>query len=80
VLTAYTRALGVVAGASQQFCGPMAKPHRMAVMTFAALLALIEVLLHWPARIIPIALALIVGGCLVTIARRTLRIMRELNR
>jgi phosphatidylglycerophosphate synthase len=80
VLTAYTRALGVVAGAAQQFCGPMAKPHRMAVMTFAALLALIEVLLHWPARMIPIALAVIVAGCLVTIARRTLRIMRELNR
>ena len=80
VLTAYTRALGVVAGAGQQFCGPMAKPHRMAVMTVAALLALIEVLLHWPARIIPIALAVIIAGCLVTIVRRTLRIARELNR
>jgi phosphatidylglycerophosphate synthase len=80
VLTAYTRALGVVAGAAQQFCGPMAKPHRMAVMTVTALLALIEVLLHWPARIIPIALAVIIAGCLVTIVRRTLRILRELNR
>jgi hypothetical protein len=58
----------------------MAKPHRMAVMTVTALLALIEVLLHWPARIIPIALAVIIAGCLVTIVRRTLRIMRELNR
>lgn len=79
VTTAYTRALGVTAGAAQQFCGPMAKPHRMAVMTVAALLALIEVLLHWPARIIPIALALIVAGCVVTITRRLLRIGRELN-
>jgi phosphatidylglycerophosphate synthase len=79
VLCAYTRALGVAAGASQQFCGPMAKPHRMAVMTFAALLALIEVLLHWPARIIPIALLVIIVGCIVTITRRTLRIAHELK-
>jgi phosphatidylglycerophosphate synthase len=79
VLTAYVRALGVAAGATQQFCGPMAKPHRMAVMTVASLLAVVEVLLDWPSRVIPLALTLIVLGCGVTIVRRTARIIRELN-
>jgi phosphatidylglycerophosphate synthase len=79
VTTAYTRALGVAAGASQQFCGPMAKPHRMAVMTVACMLSIIEVLLNQPLRIIPVALMLVIAGCLVTVVRRTLRILHELN-
>jgi len=79
MLTAYTRALGVVAGAPQQFCGPMAKPHRMAVMTAASLLSIVEVLLGRPLRIIPLALMLIVAGCAATVVRRLLRIARELN-
>lgn len=79
VITAYNRALGVATGASQQFCGPMAKPHRMATITVACILAIAESLLHWPSRIIPIALCVIIVGCLVTIARRTSRIFKELN-
>jgi phosphatidylglycerophosphate synthase len=79
VLVAYTRALGVVAGASQQFCGPMAKPHRMATLTVAALLSIIEILLDQPLRLLPLALILIVAGCLVTSVRRTVRILHELN-
>lgn len=35
VFTAYVRALGASVGAGQMFLGPMAKPHRMAVMTVA---------------------------------------------
>ena len=79
VLTAYNRALGVVAGASQQFCGPMAKPHRMATLTAASLLSVIEVLAGWPLRLVPLALVLIAIGCVVTMIRRTQRIVRELN-
>ena len=79
VMTAYNRALGVVAGASQQFCGPMAKPHRMATLTVASLLSVIEVLAGWPLRIVPLALVLISIGCVVTMIRRTQRIVRELN-
>jgi phosphatidylglycerophosphate synthase len=79
VMTAYVRALGVVAGAPQQFCGPMAKPHRMATMTVAAVLSAGEVLLQWPSRAIPAALGLIVLGCFVTMIRRTYRIVGELN-
>jgi phosphatidylglycerophosphate synthase len=79
LITAYTRALGVAAGAAQQFTGPMAKPHRMAVMTAACLVSLGEVLMNLPLRILPIALGLISIGCLWTIVRRTRRIVRELN-
>jgi phosphatidylglycerophosphate synthase len=79
VITAYVRALGVTAGASQQFCGPMAKPHRMALLTIASLLSASEVLLNWPLRIVPIALCLVIIGCLATIFRRTRRIVAELN-
>jgi phosphatidylglycerophosphate synthase len=79
VITAYCRALGVTAGASQQFVGPMAKPHRMAVLTGACLLSIGEVLMGWPIRIIPVGLAVIVLGCAWTIARRVRRIVVELN-
>lgn len=39
VLTAYVRAQGKAAGAPNDFCGPMAKQHRMAVITLSAVVA-----------------------------------------
>ena len=79
VITAYVRALGVGAGAGQQFVGPMAKPHRMAVMTVACLLAALAPGWGQLAWALPAALGVIVIGCLVTIARRTWRIVGELE-
>lgn len=79
LLTAYVRALGVAAGASQQFCGPMAKPHRMATVTVAALVLAV---VFWMRRSTPVmsyALELICVGCVVTIVRRTARIVAELE-
>jgi phosphatidylglycerophosphate synthase len=79
VITAYARALGVAAGAAQQFCGPMAKPQRMAVLTAACVA---DALLGWAQlglRLLPWTLALISAGCVVTIARRTIRIVRQLE-
>ncbi len=77
VLTAYVRAEARASGAPSDFCGPMAKPHRMAVVTLAAIsLAL------WPSDARPalgsdgrygllsIALAVIVVLGVVTIVRR----------
>lgn len=78
VLTAYVRVLGGLAGAPQFFFGPMAKPHRMAVMTLACLLAAGERLLGWPPRILALALGLVVFGCALTIARRLVRIAADL--
>jgi phosphatidylglycerophosphate synthase len=80
VVTAYVRAIGVVAGASSQFAGPMAKPHRMALLTGACLLeAGVLVATGKPGSIILWALSLMAIGCVVTIIRRTLRIARELE-
>lgn len=39
LFVAYVRAAGKASGAPQDFCGPMAKPQRMAVLTTAAVLA-----------------------------------------
>jgi phosphatidylglycerophosphate synthase len=79
LLTAYVRALGVAAGASQQFCGPMAKPHRMAVITIAAIVQAILPITSLSLPIMTYALMLICAGCIVTVIRRTARIVRELE-
>jgi phosphatidylglycerophosphate synthase len=79
VITAYTRALGGSMGAGQHFIGPMAKQHRMALMTVACLLAAFKPLWPWAANLIPTALLLIVVGCVVTIFRRCHRIARTME-
>jgi phosphatidylglycerophosphate synthase len=43
VMTAYVREVGRAAGAPADFSGPMAKPHRMFVMTVAALLTIVDI-------------------------------------
>jgi phosphatidylglycerophosphate synthase len=94
LLTAYVRALGVAAGASQQFCGPMAKPHRMAVITATAILQAVLYSVNPEAGFFgflhrvtngstvsatTIALAVVCLGCVITIIRRTARIVAELE-
>jgi phosphatidylglycerophosphate synthase len=79
VTTAYVRAMGAAAGAGQHFCGPMAKQQRMAVLTLATLVAVAAPWKAWLAQAIPAALAVIVVGSLVTVFRRTARIVRELE-
>lgn len=79
VITAYVRAMGVAAGTSQYFLGPMAKPHRMAVMTVACVGLAGLSLFKSEFDLIQIALLVICAGCLVTIARRVIRIVRELE-
>ncbi len=79
VLTAYVRALGVSAGASQHFCGPMAKQHRMALMTAACVVSAGLLFTGILLPVVPWALLVIAIGCVVTIFRRTGRIVRELE-
>lgn len=79
VITAYVRALGVAAGASQYFLGPMAKPHRMAVLTAASLVNAALLGFGGTFSVVPAALWVIVMGCVITILRRTIRIVRELE-
>jgi phosphatidylglycerophosphate synthase len=79
VITAYVRALGASAGASQYFLGPMAKPHRMATLTIACILEMFVALSRSGFAAIRLALILIVVGSLITIGRRCARIIRELE-
>jgi phosphatidylglycerophosphate synthase len=83
--TAYVRAVGVAAGAAPQFCGPLAKQQRMLVVTVAAIYAAIAAVAGLPGlagewSVPRFALAVIVLGCIVTAARRILRIARDLRR
>ena len=79
VLTAYVRALGASAGASQHFCGPMAKQHRMAVMTLACATSAAFSWLSVEFPLMPSALALIATGGVLTVFRRAHRIVQELE-
>jgi phosphatidylglycerophosphate synthase len=79
VITAYSRALGASMGAGQHFTGPMAKQHRMALMTVACAVAAATPL--WPeaAKIIPFTLAAIAAGCVVTVFRRCRQIAKAME-
>jgi phosphatidylglycerophosphate synthase len=79
LLTAYVRLLGGSLGVTQQFCGPMAKPHRMAVLTAACLASTVEVAFGFSGRVLTLALVVVAAGSLVTFARRTRLIARELR-
>jgi phosphatidylglycerophosphate synthase len=79
VLTAYVRLLGGSAGLPQRFTGPMAKPHRMAVMTGACLLAIPEPWAGLDGEVLASVLVAVILGSLVTIVRRTRDIVRELE-
>jgi phosphatidylglycerophosphate synthase len=80
VLTAYVRALGQVTGAPAAFHGPMAKPHRMALLTGAAIMSAILASLSWSMWILPTALGIIVLGGLITLFRRLSFIVASLRR
>ena len=79
LLTAYVRALGAAAGASQHFCGPMAKQQRMALMTFACIASAVLSWSDLPWSLVAATLALISTGSAITVLRRFLRIVRELE-
>lgn len=81
ILTAYTRELGRACGLPADFSGPMAKQHRMAVMTLAALAAAAaEVFLGGEVNTVLIAALWIVAvGAAVTAARRAAHIVIGLH-
>ncbi len=79
VLTAYTRELGRNCGLPADFSGPMAKQHRMAVITAAALLSLAEPLWSSHNQVLIGALWLIAVGAAITTIRRAANIVRRLR-
>lgn len=78
-LTAYVRLSGASLGLPQDFRGPMAKQHRMAVLTAACLLALIEVLVTHTGYVLPTAAVVIAAGSLLTCITRTRAIAAQLK-
>jgi phosphatidylglycerophosphate synthase len=78
-VTAYIRVLGGALGLKQDFRGPMAKQHRMAVVTAGCVLGAIELWVvgsHW---ILTAAAWIIAIGSTITCATRTLAIARQLR-
>ena len=79
LFTAYVRVLGASMGVPHLFIGPMAKQHRMFVLTLGAVLASCEISLAAPPRGIAAALAMIVAGSIITAIRRAQRIAEAVN-
>lgn len=79
VLTAYTRELGRNCGLPADFSGPMAKQHRMAMITAAALISLLEPFWRGQNEVLTVALWLIAVGAAVTTLRRAANIVRALR-
>lgn len=78
-LTAYIRVFGGSLGLQQDFRGPMAKQHRMAIMTLACILGAIEEKLWNSMYALNIALVIITIGALITCVTRTQAIAVQLN-
>jgi phosphatidylglycerophosphate synthase len=86
IFTAYVRAAGKIAGAPNEFCGPMAKQHRMLVITLICVYAAItprswQVITFNDSQIglMTLGLVVIVFGCVITVIRRLGRIAHALK-
>jgi phosphatidylglycerophosphate synthase len=79
VMTAYVRVLAGSVRVKQDFCGPMAKPHRMATLTFAAIVDAAAGYFRYRDYALMLALIAIILGTIITMIRRTRRIAAELE-
>ncbi|MDE9449515.1 CDP-alcohol phosphatidyltransferase family protein [Aliiroseovarius sp. Z3] len=78
VLTAYTREAGVAQGLEADFAGPMAKQHRMALATLAAIIAVFAPVV-FGLNTLELALWVIFLGTAFTALRRGKRMIAELK-
>ncbi len=79
VLTAYVRTLAVSIGAPSNFAGPMAKQHRMALLTVACILTAIESVVWSHDYSMLVALIVMNIGCVLTLIRRSSAAYRYLE-
>jgi len=79
-LTAYIRVFGGSLGLAQDFRGPMAKQHRMAVMTAGCVIGALESAIASTAYALTAAAVVIAAGSIVTCVTRTLAIAARLDR
>lgn len=80
VMTAYVREVVRAAGAPADFSGPMAKPHRMFVMTMAALITMPEPLWNGSGEVLHVALWVVLIGASFTALNRARRGLAYLTR
>ncbi|WFB34674.1 CDP-alcohol phosphatidyltransferase family protein [Kiritimatiellota bacterium B12222] len=73
VSTAYLRLLGGSLGFDQDFCGPMAKQHRMFVLTLSLIIA------AFVPEALVVGLGVIVVGTVLTVVRRLHRLVRQME-
>ena len=86
IFTAYVRAAGKIAGAPSEFCGPMAKQHRMLVITLVCVYSAFTPR-SWQMvpigdssfGVVTLGLVMIILGCALTIVRRLAKIVRALT-
>lgn len=78
VFTAYIRAFGASLGQSQDFGGPCAKPHRMAILTIGLILAALMALLGLGFNIMALVMWILVAGTALTAALRIQRLYKAL--
>ena len=79
MFTAYTRVLAGAIGATQKFLGPMAKQHRMALLTVVSFICIAEPFFpNIHTKAFPIALIIIIIGTIVTVWRRVSHAANEL--
>ncbi len=79
VMTAYIRASGAALAGTHDFCGPFAKPQRMAALTLAALITAAEPLWKGDGEVMKIAVMVIAVGSCITIVRRIMRLSAKLK-
>lgn len=80
VMTAYVRTLSASIGAPVNFAGPMAKQHRMAVLTIACVVAALEAITSGTQWALLLALLIIVVGCVITVVRRSVAAWRFMEK
>lgn len=78
-LTAYVRVFGGAVGVPQRFIGPMAKQHRMAVLTFACIATMVETVLHRNHVSLMAGLGIITAGSALTCVTRTRALVQDLR-
>ncbi len=79
ISTAYVRELGRANGAGAVYSGPMAKQHRMALVTVALVIACIEPVWGWQGDTITIALWVLIAGTAMTAIIRSWTVIRRLK-
>lgn len=79
MMTAYVRVLGASMNAGACFKGPMAKQHRMAILTFSLVFSIFETMIFEQSYILFLALFIITIGSFLTVLNRTYFIYKTLE-